>query len=118
MNIIHTADHNGEQIVKVPLVNSRRHAILYPNDFKLLLSLDVRPKWYYIDGHVMVNVPKPEQNYRHGYCPISRLIMDAGPRQIVKYLNRNRLDLRRSNLLLAVGQGKYRARELLKAENA
>jgi hypothetical protein len=55
----------------------------------------------------------PKSRRFGGVISIARLIMGAGPGENVKYRDRNRLDLRRSNLYVVPGRAKGRERAAL-----
>lgn len=97
-------DHDGvTPIVTIPMSNGDHRAILNLVDFNELMAIKVSPIWRYMSGQV----------FETGAAKISiaRLIMDAGLKQKVQHCNQNTLDMRRSNLVLAKGGGKYRARD-------
>lgn len=105
INIYHAIE-NHRAIVRVPLGNSDHYATLYGEDFTALMDLGVSVCWSIHMGQVKaVADNKP--------YPIARVLMDAAEGQVVRYLNGDRLDLRRDNLVLARGKSKYRARDLI-----
>lgn len=109
IQVLHTKDDKGKSIVRVPLSNSDRHATLDEQDFNQLLELGLSPSWKQgTDGLIQVSVPGRTN------LPVARLITDAS-KQRVRYLNGDKTDLRRDNLVLD-GNGlraKLRARDLV-----
>src|SRR5689334_10410359 len=92
----HTTDEKGAKIVKIPIANTEYYATLYADDFKELMAMGVSPRWSYYSGHV-----KAVANSKT-YC-VARALMDATKGEQVKYLNGDRFDLRRDNLVIARG---------------
>jgi hypothetical protein len=100
---------NQKNIVHVPLDYSDRPAILYEDDFALLMDMGVSPRWAYnaaTMGHVKC------------YCggkalSIARILVDAGKGERIQFLNGDRTDLRRDNLVIAKGAGILRDRDYL-----
>jgi len=110
VEIIHFRD-TGRKLVKVPIYKKGIEAILYEDDFDLLMSLGVSPFWTIIPGLMpIVLVHLPTLKARAG---VARVIMDAGKDQKVCYINNIPLDLRRDNLVIIPGRGLYRTRDFL-----
>jgi hypothetical protein len=109
IQVLHTKDDKGKSIVTVPLSNSDRYATLDEQDFNHLIDLGLSPAWKQgADGLVQVSVPGRTN------LTVARLITDAST-QRVSYLNGDKTDLRRDNLVLD-GHGlraKLRARDLV-----
>jgi hypothetical protein len=103
IDILHSTEY-GREIVSVPLRNSTGRAILYAEDFTMLLNLGLAPTWVY-----------EHQQVFSGKVSVARLIVDAGPRQQVIYCDKDTCNLRRDNLAVTVGNGKFRAREMIRA---
>jgi hypothetical protein len=95
-------------IIQVPLVNSEKKVSIYEEDFKELMRLGVSDRWSLTQGQVMVRVPN-----RTNLSSIARLLMDAKANQAVKFLNKDKCDLTRGNLVIEKGPGKYDARKAL-----
>src|SRR5258706_15516833 len=92
-------------IVTVPMHNGDHNAVLDLADFNELMALKVSPLWRFVSGMV----------FECGASKISiaRLVCDCGVKQKVQFLSGNPLDLRRFNLVVTKGAGKYRARDQL-----
>lgn len=106
-------DLDGQLCVRVPLANTGQSAVLYAEDFFELVGLGVSWHWArnYIrpggPGYLKVTVPGI------GRRLVARLIARARCREQVRYRNGNRLDLRRSNLIIQKGCGRFDYAELL-----
>jgi hypothetical protein len=101
-------DRDGRDIVSVPIAGNRR-AVLYEEDFDLLMDLGVPVHWSMHLGSVKA---RPARGYD---LSIARLIVDAGGNHQIEHLNGDKTDLRRANLILKTGIGKHRARDQLAA---
>jgi hypothetical protein len=109
IQILHTIDENSKGLVKVPLLNSDRYATLYELDFNELIDLGLSSVWKLgTDGVVHVSVPGRTN------LSVARVITDAFT-QRVGYLNGDKTDLRRDNLVLDSNgrRAKLRARDLI-----
>lgn len=109
IQVFHTKDDKGKSIVSVPLANSDRYATLNEQDFNELVELGISPAWKQgADGLVQVSVPGRTN------LTVARLIADAS-KERVRYLNRDKNDLRRDNLVLDSHglRAKLRARDLI-----
>jgi len=104
IEIEHTTDDEGKDIARVPLMNSADKATVYEDDFKFLMDLGVSPHWKWSTGQVSVGNGK-------GNLSIARLLIDAGKGQKIIYLDQDRTNLRRQNLVVSTGGGKFRTRE-------
>lgn len=105
--VTYSIDKDGDTaIVSVPMCNLDKQAVLNLSDFNLLMELKVSAQWKYVVGQV----------FEKGAPSISiaRLIMDAGKKEAVQYIDRDAFNLRRSNLVLSVGSGKQLERNKLK----
>lgn len=109
IQIHHGRDENGKHVVKVPLSSTDNYATLYEQDFNDLVDLGLSANWKQgADGIVQVRVPGRTN------LSVARLVTDASS-QRVSYLNGDKRDLRRDNLVLD-GNGvraKIRARDLV-----
>ena len=85
-------------LVSVPLTNVDKVAVLCQSDFNELIESGVDPRWRLADGKV-VERGKAKLN-------IARLITKAGKGDKIMFRDRDMLNLRRSNLIVAVGAGK------------
>jgi hypothetical protein len=110
IEVTHFKNPNDKKnLVQVPLDQSDRPAILYEDDFALLMDMGVSPRWSYnaaTMGHVKC------------YCggkalSIARILVDAGKGERIQFLNCDRTDLRRDNLVIAKGAGILRDRDYL-----
>jgi hypothetical protein len=88
---------NYIKMVYVPLTNSNKKVVMYEKDFDMLLRLGVRLPFKIADGRVVVR-----SNGRN--INVSRLIFDAKAGQKVGPLDGDHLNLRRNNLVLAIGR--------------
>ena len=104
VNIEYSIDQDGKDVVLVPLSNGQK-VILYETDFDLLMELDCAPRFSLQLGIVKF---RPLRGFD---ISIARLLLDAGKKQKVMYLNDNKLDLRRPNLVLAKGRGTRNERQ-------
>lgn len=91
-------DSEGQGCIAVPLANSALRATLYIEDYNRLIREGLSPYWS-LDFN-----KKNGQGYVRAAAKdgrkvaVARLIADAGPREQVRYRNRDRLNLRRENL--------------------
>jgi hypothetical protein len=98
-----------KNVVLVPLTDSDKQATLYEDDFNSLVEIGVSPNWKYnpeIGGQVKV------------YCAnrmlsVARILLNAGKGAKVQFLNGDRTDLRRDNLVIAPGAGNFRDRDFV-----
>lgn len=98
---------NQRNAVHVPLEHNDKPAIIYEDDFALLMDMGVSPRWAYnaaTMGHVKVYS-------NNKILSVARILVDAGKGERVQFLNGNRTDLRRDNLVIAKGAGNMRDRE-------
>lgn len=101
IDVTHLRDTDGSAIVKVSLINQdAKEAILNEEDFNLLISMGVSPCWLLTSNLVLAR----------GRISIARLIVDAKPREKIKYIDGDPCNLRRSNLFVTVGSAKFDAR--------
>ncbi len=92
------------QLVSLPLYNEDDVVILEERDFNELMDLGLSLTWTLRHGVVWVRC-----NGRA--ISVARLILDLGSGQVVKYLDKNPTNLRRSNLVVSNGPSKHRARD-------
>jgi hypothetical protein len=95
------------KLVSVPDGRLKSKFVLYETDFDDLMALGVSPLWHYYHDSIAI--------VRSGGKEVSlgRLIRDAREGQIVVAQDGNPFNLRRDNLLVAPGQSKYRARDII-----
>lgn len=110
IEVTHFKNPDGnEHVVQVPLDHNEKPATIYEDDFKLLMDMGVSPRWSYnasTMGHVKVSC-------NNKLLSIARILVDAGKGQKVQFLNGDRTDLRRDNLVVASGAGNQRDRDYL-----
>ena len=92
----------GEIIVTVPLGKDSKHGecILDKSDMDRLLTMGVSTNWTLNNGHVTASA-KTSNNH----ILIARVISGASFGERVKFLDGNRLNLRKHNLELERGKG-------------
>jgi hypothetical protein len=100
--IIHSLDDDGEPVVTVSLTNTDKKAVLYQEDYNKLIEQGLDPRWKFLQNRVVLRGERK--------IAISRLIMKAGKGDIIKYLDWNPLNLKRTNLMVAKGAGKSTAK--------
>lgn len=100
-------DEEGRDIAIIPLAASSRPIRMWLKDFKELLSLGVKPPYYYVQGNIY-------KRYTNTRIALARLILDAGKREQVRFLDGDVGNLTRTNLVREPGAGLYGARERLK----
>jgi hypothetical protein len=106
VNIEYSIDQDGKDVVLVPLSNGQK-VILYETDFDFLMELGCSPRF---SLHLGIVKFRPLRGFD---ISIARLLLDAGKKQKVMYLNDRKLDLRRPNLVLAKGRGTRNERKEL-----
>jgi hypothetical protein len=106
VNIEFSIDQDGKDVVLVPLSNVQK-VVLYETDLDLLMELGCTPRF---SSHLGIVKFRPLRGFD---ISIARLLLDAGNKQKVLYLNNNKLDLRRTNLVLAKGRGTRNERKEL-----
>ena len=104
VNIEFSIDQDGKDVVLVPLSNVQK-VVLYETDLDLLMELGCTPRF---SSHLGIVKFRPLRGFD---ISIARLLLDAGNKQKVLYLNNNKLDLRRPNLVLAKGRGTRNERQ-------
>jgi hypothetical protein len=92
-------------IVTVPMSNVEKQAVLNLSDFRELMDLEVSASWRYTSGQVFESGGDK--------LSIARLILDAKPKEAIQYRDRDAFNLRRPNLVVAVGNSKRRERDAL-----
>jgi hypothetical protein len=113
---IYTADHDGKDIVIVPLGNSEKPAKLFREDFDRLMQVGISDQWLLAYGALGYEYVRCAASNRGRIQTVARLIMGAGKGQAVQYRDwssSGRLNLRRDNLFLARGMSTNSAREEL-----
>ncbi len=103
VTVTRSKDDDGVPIISIPIANSNKPAILYQEDFDLLLSLNIDPRWTFNANLVL----------ERGQLPIARILFDAKAGEKVRYKDGNSLNLKRDNLLKAKGGARSNTREKL-----
>ncbi len=114
---IRTTDSDGTPIVQVPLKHSDQYATLYAEDFDRIMELGYSDQWWPKEtwpGCCYAFVSNPRLH--HNNLTVARLVVEAQHRQIVKYHDGDRFNLRRGNLHITEGATK-RPAILLSAVN-
>ena len=105
---VRATDNTGNPIVRVPMDRKGdRWATLDAEDFDRIVAEGVSMSWHCNDngaGQSYVKAYAPEAS--GGLVSVPRIVMRAGPKEVVRYVTRDRLDLRRGNLTIAKGKAK------------
>lgn len=114
---IRTTDADGTPVVRVPLARGRGFAVLFAEDFDTIASLGFTVRWCLNQGspgYSYVRCGHPASEATGGLLSVARLIMEAAPGLCVRYRDKDRTNLRRTNLYLAEdGRAKGRERDVL-----
>lgn len=115
---IHFTDPDGTACVRIPLANDRGYAELYADDYAALMAAGISRNWTLnypslartggSQCYVQCHVPTRYRN-KHGNWTaqvVSRLIMQAGAGERVRYADRNPTNLRRDNLYFTSGSAR------------
>jgi hypothetical protein len=98
--------------VLVPLSGGRGGwAVVNEDDLALLESVGLSLRWTRDISSGAVSAPASASPNRH--VSVSRVLLDAGEGEAVRFLNGDPTDLRRENLLLVDGSGTRRDRDYL-----
>ncbi|WP_417624020.1 hypothetical protein [Paremcibacter congregatus] len=101
---IHTYDLDRKPIVLVPLggnIANGQHAKLLKKDYEELLSRGYSPNWCLLDdGSGRNQYVTLYDRMKGNQVKVPRLIMSASSDQVIRYMDGNRLNLRRDNLHL------------------
>lgn len=89
----------------VPLSN-QSEAILDKESMDFLMKLGLSSSWC-VNGGIITTAGRLSSN-RH--VSVARVIMDAGPNEVVYYRDKNRTNLRLSNLYIKKGKASKRDR--------
>lgn len=103
----------GRALALVPLgPRSERVATIWNDDYVLLMSLGLSSNWLALNSGNYVYT-----STKHGQIIIARVLLDAKPGQIVRYLDSDPMNLKRENLVLMYRDiAKKRDRELVMAQ--
>ena len=100
-------DHDGQAIALVPLANHSKPAKILQEDLEFLLVAGYSDQWTFNQaGSGYSYVRCAVSNRRGNLASVARLILNAPRGRVVTYLDDNRLNLRRDNLRLRVGNAK------------
>lgn len=95
--------------VSLPGGETPNEAVVDLDDFQSLMGMGLSVSWRISSGYVVA----PSSNALGGYVSVARVLTDAGPGQIVRYIDGDRFNLRRSNLALEEGHGRRATRDLV-----
>ena len=101
-----TVNKKDPSVLELTLINSDRTVKIDECDFNDLILLDIAMDWILFEGLVWVR--KGDQR-----ISIARLIRDAGKGTKITYKDKNPLNLRRDNLIIANGAGKASPKQQL-----
>ncbi|MCB8840040.1 hypothetical protein [Aurantimonas sp. VKM B-3413] len=103
-----THDVYGRAIVRVPMDrNGDRWAIVEAADFDRLVAEGVSLTWFLnASGPSRAYVKASQAGASGRLVSVPRIILRAGPKEVVRYVTTDHLDLRHSNLRLAKGRAK------------
>jgi len=97
--VTRTIDQDGNEIVRVPLANHPLPAIMDADDYDRLMAADLSNAWTLNEvGHGLAYVRAGHSRAIGQLVTIARLIVDAGAGVMVRYRDKDRLNLRRDNL--------------------
>jgi hypothetical protein len=112
----YATNEDGQQVVLVRLANFDVAVRVLTSDFEALLAANISTQWTLnrnsVDGIGYVRAPSSEVTRQ--LVTVARLIMRAGPGEVVRYHSGDRTDLRRANLYLGGGKAKGRERDLMR----
>lgn len=102
--VTRTTDDKGKRIALVPLTRSGRPAVIFEEDYDMLVAMGVSPLWHHNSNgkglsYVRARIPYQERTL----FTVARLVLGVGKRKVVKHRNGDRLDLRRPNLYVEAG---------------
>ena len=95
--------------ISLPGGETPNEAVVDLDDFSFLMKLGLSVARRIGSGYVVA----PSSKSPSGYVSVARVLTDAGPGQIVRYLDGDRFNLRRSNLALEDGHGRRATRDLV-----
>lgn len=104
--IAHSHDDKGNNIVEVPLQNSKLKVRLYEQDYTELVELGAGLPWQFQQSQVVIWRNPKRLN-------IARILMDADKGIKISFADGNSRNLRRDNLIRVAGSAKHRARDQL-----
>lgn len=95
-------DEYGTRCLRVPLdPYGSKYAVVREADYQSVRNAGATGAWYLNDnghGQRYVRTPVPAGTGRNTLLMVARIIADAPPRSTIFYVNKDRLDLRPTNL--------------------
>jgi hypothetical protein len=103
----------GQVLFLVPIgaAGNYGEAMIYRDDFDFLMMLGCSQSWHLTNGYVMC--PAHAHQGRPVNVQVARVLCDAKPGEQIRYVNKDRLDLRRHNLQIVEGYSVRYDRSLL-----
>jgi len=106
-------DHDGNRptliLVPINVLGQQRWVKIDKASFEALPKAAREAAWFLVRSSRKLRSGREDRSYGVRVGPqvrVARLIVDAGPGEVVSHINRDRLDLRRSNLRVrTVGAG-------------
>jgi hypothetical protein len=106
---IHSCPRTRRELITVS-VSNRFETTLYRDDYAVLLALGLSPSWFiWRSGYVATPAPYSP----NGHVNVARVLLDAGEGEVVRYVDSDKLNLRRENLLIEPGFALRRDRAAL-----
>lgn len=110
--VLHATDTDGAEIVLVPLANLTVKAKVLKEDYERLIALGLSNRWNLNSNnnglhYVRVSPVNLKGGQTLTELLVSRLVAQAGSKQIVRYQDGNRLNLRSDNLITSKGTAKH-----------
>src|SRR5690606_24610858 len=102
---LRTVDALGRATCEVALADGHRLATRAAAAFLALMEAGLTRNWY-LNGNALTRYVRAAVNARGNGVGVARLIMRAGPGQIVKYRDGNVTNLCRENLWVTKGASK------------
>lgn len=104
-----TIDGDGRELAHVPLANREERATLYADDYRRIINGEWSPCWQLTNvgwkfPYVLVRALNHKGNNRT--LTVARLVAEVGKGQRVSYVDGDRLNLRRDNLLIHRGHAR------------
>lgn len=108
-------DEFGMAALKVPLDgHGLRHAIVSPHGYQCVIDSGLTGAWFTNgNGHGRRYVRTWAPGRPGTLALIARVILEAGPGEVIRYANGDSLDLRISNLRVTRGRAKRRDSQLV-----
>ena len=102
----------GRALTRVPLGRSQeKYCEIWEDDYRFLLKLGMTGNFNAIGNNYVTAASKRASG---SHVLVARVLLDAGPGDAIRYLDKNPLNLRRENLkLVSGGNGIRRDRDYL-----